>query len=68
MYGAAFGSHVFYLLINRNDRKIGANVVALVNKLYTASEKYCTANFCIHASNGPVIILNGLNVFIIDAT
>ena len=39
------------------------NVVALLNQFYTAS-----ANFCIHARNGPVVILNDLNLFIIDTT
>ena len=40
--------------------KIDVDVVALVNKFYTSSVKCWTANFCIYAIKGPVIIVNQL--------
>ena len=47
--------------ITSNNRKTGVNGVALMNKFEPSSVKCWTANFCIHASKGPVIIMNQLN-------
>ena len=46
--------------IASNNRKSGANVVALANRFWTSSVKCWTASFCIRASIGPVIIMNQL--------
>ena len=46
--------------ITSNNWKTGVNVVDLMKRSWTWSEKYWTANFCIHASKGPVIIMNQL--------
>ena len=43
-----------------NNQKAGVNVVALVNRFHTSSVKYWIPNFRIHASEGPVIIMNQL--------
>ena len=43
-----------------NNRKIGVNVVGLVNRFQTSSVKCWTAIFCIHVVKGPVIIMNQL--------
>ena len=40
---------------------MGMNFVVLVSRFQTSSVKCWTANFCIHASEGPVIIMNQLN-------
>ena len=40
-------------VITSNNRKTGANVVALVIRLFTSSVKCWTTNFCDLASEGP---------------
>ena len=48
-------------LITSNNRKTDENVVALANRFWTSSVKCWTTN--IHASKGPVIIMNQLIFF-----
>ena len=46
------------LTITSNNRKIGVNVVALVNRFSTSSVKSWIAIFCIYARRGPVNIMH----------
>ena len=46
--------------ITGNHRQTGVNVLGLFNRFLTSSVKCWTANFCIHASKGPDIIMHQL--------
>ena len=61
----AYVSHekcVLCLFITSNNRKIGVNIVDLVNRLSTSGVKYWTVNFVSLLVKGPVIIMNQLKL------
>ena len=49
--------------ITNNNWKTGVNILALVNRFRTSNVKCWTANFCVLASESPVIIMNQLKYF-----